>query len=258
MTKIYVNGCSFSHGHKDFGHNDAPPGWVWPSLVNEICPVINEARLGSSNHRILRRSTEFLESISDPKDWVFVVQLSNIERQEFYYDNFQFWIGRVNQHMVLDDRASNSKYLTHETNDKLLKLVEHDLNYTALVHTSLLEKAYRLLQNITAFEYFCKIKGVDRVLYTSLGMSSSLKYWFEPLPVSKQSIIPGEEYKDHKLYKDCCRLYKMLNISDRILQPISHIARGYEESNEDGHPNQKGHTMFYRYIINEFKLRNYI
>ena len=35
--------------------------------------------------------------------------------------------------------------------------------------------------------------------------------------------------------------------------PISHIAKGHEESAEDGHPNEAGHKLFARYIIDEIK-----
>lgn len=53
---LYVNGCSFSHGHKEFkiidGKSDISPDWAWPMLLKEdFEEVISEAYRGSSNHR---------------------------------------------------------------------------------------------------------------------------------------------------------------------------------------------------------------
>ena len=45
---------------------------------------------------------------------------------------------------------------------------------------------------------------------------------------------------------------KSIDISNFLL-PVSHIAVGHEESADDGHPNEVGHQLFARYILNEIK-----
>ena len=87
--KLYVNGCSFSHGHKDFkiknGKSDISPDWVWPMLLKDnFDNVVSEAYRGSSNHRIIRRSMEYLNTLNDPENWIVVLQFANIQRQEYY------------------------------------------------------------------------------------------------------------------------------------------------------------------------------
>ena len=33
--KLFVNGCSFTHGHKDWGKSMLATDWVWPSLMSD-------------------------------------------------------------------------------------------------------------------------------------------------------------------------------------------------------------------------------
>ena len=41
--------------------------------------------------------------------------------------------------------------------------------------------------------------------------------------------------------------------TNNFLLPLSHVTRGHEESEADGHPNEAGHKLFARYIINEIQ-----
>lgn len=95
---LYVSGCSWTHGHNHdqpshtYEHNgyqyyvDYKDPYVW---VNHFEPyydkVFNHARQGSGLTRMTRRLLEFLEIVPDTElsDWVFVLQVSQPNRQEF-------------------------------------------------------------------------------------------------------------------------------------------------------------------------------
>ena len=62
-------------------------------------------------------------------------------------------------------------------------------------------------------------------------------------------------FKNKELIQNFNEIQSLANIIDQsnFLMPISHIAKGHEESAEDGHPNEAGHKLFARYIIDEIK-----
>ena len=230
--KLYVNGCSFSHGHRDFkikdGVSDISPDWAWPMLLKQhFNEVVSEAFRGSSNHRIIRRSMEYLDNINDPENWTVVIQFANIERQEYYDNNLSSWIGHIVQDPCIDDRVPQvgNRYLNNKLEYKIFK------NYCTLVNndTSILTD---LVLQIMAFQGFCKIKGFKNVYFTGQSYQTMISYYLQ------NKLLDGVAH----------------NIdTSNFLLPISHVTRGYEESATDGHPNEAGHELFARYIINEIQ-----
>jgi hypothetical protein len=230
--KLYVNGCSFSHGHRDFkikdGVSDISPDWAWPMLLKQhFNEVVSEAFRGSSNHRIIRRSMEYLDNINDPENWTVVIQFANIERQEYYDKNLSSWIGHIVDDPCIDDRVGQigNEYLYTKLEYKTFK------NYCTLVNndTSILTD---LVLQIMAFQGFCKIKGFKNVYFTGQSYQTMITYYLE------NKILDG--------------LANNIDTSNFLI-PISHITRGHEESATDGHPNEVGHELFARYIINEIQ-----
>jgi hypothetical protein len=230
--KLYVNGCSFSHGHKDFrikdGVSDISPDWVWPMLMKEhFDEVVSEAYRGSSNHRILRRSMEYLNTINNPEEWSVIIQFANIERQEYFDEDLNCWIGHIVDDPCIDDRAPaiGNDELNNKLNYKAFK------NYCALVNN---EKSIitDLALQVMAFQGFCKIKGFKNVFYTGQSKQTMISY-----------------YLQNKLLDSVLHNIDTSN----FLLPISHLTRGNEESATDGHPNETGHKLFARYIINEIQ-----
>ena len=164
--KLYVNGCSFSHGHRDFviknGKSDISPDWVWPMLLkNNFEEVVSEAYRGSSNHRIIRRSMEYLNKINDPENWTIILQFANIERQEYYDKDLKSWIGLLVDEPIFDDIAP--KNLDKSFMNKRATYKEFK-NYCAIVNNNdnlILDLIIQLL----AFQSFCKIKGFKNIMY---------------------------------------------------------------------------------------------
>lgn len=238
--KLYVNGCSFSHGHKDFkiknGKSDISPDWVWPMLLKDnFDNVVSEAYRGSSNHRIIRRSMEYLNTLNDPENWIVVLQFANIQRQEYYDEDIKTWIGHVVDSPCIDDSAPRNignAWLNKKIHYKTFK------NYCTIVNNNVNVMTDLILQ-ILAFQNFCKTKGFKNVYYTGQ---------------SKTTLI--SHYLQHKTWLDefdnIKKLAYNIDISNFLL-PVSHVAVGHEESADDGHPNEAGHKLFARYIINEIE-----
>ena len=71
---------------------------------------------------------------------------------------------------------------------------------------------------------------------------------------SKTTLI--SHYLQHETWLDkfdnIKKLAYNIDISNFLL-PVSHIAVGHEESADDGHPNEVGHQLFARYILNEIE-----
>ena len=60
--KLFVNGCSFTHGHKDWDKSMLATDWAWPSLMSDrFDETVNLAWQGGSNHRIVRTTLEFFD-----------------------------------------------------------------------------------------------------------------------------------------------------------------------------------------------------
>lgn len=238
--KLYVNGCSFSHGHKDFkikdGKSDISPDWVWPMLLKEnFDKVVSEAYRGSSNHRILRRSMDYLSNVTDPDNWTVVIQFANYERQEYYDTDLKSWIGHVVEDPCIDDKAPRNignkwlgKKIQYNTFKKYCAIVN---NYDSIVTDFIMQ--------LMAFQYFCKQKGFNKVFYTGQSNATLLTSYLEDNQLMQQ-------------FEDIKKLAQNVDTNNFLL-PLSHVTRGHEESETDGHPNEAGHKLFARYIINEIQ-----
>jgi len=90
--KLFVNGCSFSHGHNLT--DDLSPKWVWPYLMSDFDEVANYAWEGGSNDRILRTTLDFFNTIDDTSEWLAVIQWTDpYSRTELYDEESDTYIG---------------------------------------------------------------------------------------------------------------------------------------------------------------------
>ena len=241
---LYVNGCSFTHGHKDFGgldpmRPDSPPTWVWPSMLQpEFDKVVNQAWRGTSNNRIVRRTIDFLSTITNPTDWWVVIQWTSPERSEWFdYDN-NCWYTQLYHRVVYDDMAVRDL----EEQSRISRKGEIAVPYVTDIRSDE-HKILDLFYQTITLDTFLKAKGFNNVLYTCMSMNCSL---------------------DHNLKKHVNQSSPNINLfnqlqglldEDKFLKPISVVTAGNEESAEDGHPNIEGHRIFSRYILNEMEKR---
>lgn len=251
---IFVNGCSFSHGHTDFGENHSAPSWVWPSLLHNrgYGNVINLAHIGSSNARIFRTSMEYLLTVDNPNDWLVLIQTSAWNRTEFYSDKHKKWVGTLSagQFVVYD-----WSWHEHGTPAK----DEFDLERKIITqHSAIIkDKISLMLENmyqIAFFKNFCESRGFKNVYFLPMASNCSLEMHLNPSQELQNFPSHSAGVIDYPKLNHLQKLWTILGIEDNYLTPISHIVRGLEEPN-DGHPNIQGHAEYFKYIINTLNLR---
>lgn len=246
--KLVANGCSFTYGHKD-SENYVAPDWVWPSLFNDtkqFTSTINLAVEGASNDRVVRTSIEYFEKNKgiDLNNTILVVQHPTPNRGEWFNIANKLWIGYVTtMEDVLYDISMS--YYTKNDLDKIQidtkterKVFEQ---YKLFVESDITE-VIKYFKNIILLQTYCKQKGI-KLLQVGLSARCLPRFHFKK---SRDSIA-------NNIF--CKELYKMIDesiICDRFL---TDIAKGNEESPHDGHPNEVGHDLIFRYIYNEIKKR---
>lgn len=243
--KLVANGCSFTEGHKD-KINNQPPDWVWPSLfknTDEFSEVVNLATEGGSNDRLVRTTLEYFSN-NTSKDTILVLQHTTPNRKEWYNTQHNMWIGYVTSEKDTLYELSKVKY----TADDINMLRKDTATQRKLVHQNKLlvetdiTETINYFKNIITIQNFCKSNNIP-CLHVGLSARCLPRFYFN----ESKKIVANNEY--------CKQLYKMIDQSifcDRFLTDIS---RGYEESPTDGHPNEAGHEIIFRYIYNEIKKR---
>ena len=84
MRNIYVNGCSFSEGHKELRDRDGKP---WPAYFQED-NVINDSLNGGSSFRSLRMCMQRI--FEDMPIDIMICQLSSLDRGEVFLNKDEF------------------------------------------------------------------------------------------------------------------------------------------------------------------------
>jgi len=263
--KLYVNGCSFTHGHLPVDHPerivdptkpDQPYDWVWASrLKSHFDEVVNEAWRGCGNDRIVRRTINYLSKVPDPQNWTVIIQWTSIEREEWFDNDLGVWFNQVPHRVIYDDHAWQKVDL--ENKDRIDARGKTFEPFFALGMTDE-HRLINLCKNIMVLEYFFQQKGFGNVFYTGMSLNCMLPYHFEIL---EESIRRNHMIDDQYISKDSPNkhilevLYRSVS-PGRFLQPISAVSRNNTLSKEDAHPNSEGHRLFYEYILYELERRN--
>ena len=234
--KLFVNGCSFTHGHKDWLANKTAPSWVWPSLISDnFDDYVNLAWQGGSNQRIFRTTLDFFDNIADTSEWLAIIQWTNPHARDELYDlESNTYYGYL--------ASSNEPVLDHDAYTKLMKVPKKfyrniELHKIAtLVKTPVEVNHYFIQQNFVLSEFF-KRKGI--------------KFLF--VGVSAHAVISPETTHP---------LAKLLPYDYMLQTPISYFVNNETtdlvESEIDNHPNKAGHQVLANYIADELKRRNYL
>ena len=232
--KLFVNGCSFSHGHKDFDNSMVSPSWVWPNLLStNFDEAVNLAWQGSSNGRILRSTLEFFDKVKDGSDWVAIIQWSAITRGDLYNEETDTYFGALLE--------SPEPVLIGEDRIKFIHIPS---------------SFYRAIEIYKKTAQFRPTKQLlEKLIYQQFTISNffkrkNIKFLFTGM--NQRSTVPNDIEHPLKQY---------LPLENNLL-PISNFVNATTpnliESETDFHPNKKGHQVIANYITNELKQRNYI
>lgn len=234
--KLFANGCSFTHGHKDHGDNGLSPEWAWPNVMGKhFDDVVNLGWTGSSNDRILRTTLDFFDNVKDTENWIAVIQWSDCySRAELYDEETDTFFG----YMVSDNYAP---ILTHRDTTKFITIPDRLFRMNELYQKtasirSVPRLEYRLLEQQVILSSYLQSRNI-KFLYTAMSASGTVSKSFRH-PLTR--LLPNEN----------------------ILLPMSHFVNPKTptliESNSDFHPNNTGHQIIAKYIINELQQRNYL
>ena len=241
--KLIANGCSFTQGHKGKEGNKTPD-WVWPSLfkdTNEFSEVINLAREGGSNDRLVRTTLEYFNNNSS-EDTFLVLQHPTPNRKEWLNLHHNMWIGYVSTE---DDTLYDLSAVDYTIDD--MPMLRKDTatqrkiihQYKGLVESDITE-TINYFKNIITIQNFCKDKNIP-CLHIGLSARCIPELYFR------------EQNTDVAQNIYCKELYKLIDLNIFCNRFLTEICRGYEESPTDGHPNEAGHERIFRYIYNEIK-----
>lgn len=254
---LYVNGCSFTHGdfpeYRKLGTMASVMGsnthkmLAWPANLNSIFRTIeNDAVLGSNNSRIFRRTIEKASSIND-NEWVFIIQLTGIQRIEYYDSKNNMWVGVIPAQQGMRpifypehyDKISQSKIPSSEIK-KATDIYNSHIQSTA-PHVDLIECLTKLncLQQILTDKNIRYIVTFMNDYANPVDFYKSLSY---NISLSDRIIIEA-----------------LINQLDTtvFLRSINDVV-GDEILENDFHPTVAGHQKFSEYILQEIRRRNFI
>lgn len=232
--KLFVNGCSFSHGHKDFD-NLLSPDWVWPNLIaHNFDDFHNLAWMGGSNARILRTTLDFFNKIKDGNEWLVIIQWTSIYYRTELHDEqtdtyFGCCPGSTNPVLAGTDQT---KFVSIP--NRIFRMVD-SYQKTAHYRSNKQQLENFIYQQFILSEFF--IRKNIKFLFT--GMNS-------------KSLVPNDTQHP---------LLQYIPAENKLL-PFSHFVNSntldLTESETDWHPNKEGHKVLANYITNELKARNYL
>ena len=190
---------------------------AWPDFIDDF-DVVNESWIGSSNKRIIRRTIEYIQN-NNIDNTFFVIQLSDWVRDEWYDTEFDTWIGMCKDSVVLDDKSYNRSDIDHEElHRKVKNYVQHSLLHRSIKTVE--QETFNLVNTLVAF------LNNNNVNYLITGMSSKC--------------MPNDNDIN-------------ILMPTNFIKPISIVAGNNVISNTDSHPDEAGHKLFARYIIDEIK-----
>lgn len=155
--KLYVNGCSMTFGDElvgssmdDLKYPELREPKTWSGRLGTFLnfdSVINDARPGSSNEGIVRRTLEFLGDYTnegnDPKELIVIIGWSSPYRYEFWHDDHE-WV----QSGILWEPNCVSDYVKKHYKRFLLEFHSEEYHTARIARQLLLMQTHLKLYNI--------------------------------------------------------------------------------------------------------------
>ena len=246
--KLLVNGCSFTHGHKDYTgkHARDPAEWVWASRLGQhFESSVNLAWRGTGNGRIVRETINYLSSVPDPDNWLIIIQWSNPERFEWYNKEFKAWVSALPNRAVFESRHLGKYAIGHLTNIHRKYCVPY-MGEIREDDVKLMEE----MQHMLVLQQYLKKRGFNNVLYTGMDKWCLIPTHIDGYYNNGEKTFMSAGSPNNKTILEMSKLFDFT----KYVSAISSISRGHRESEEDAHPNDIGHELFYEYILEQIKI----
>ena len=254
---LYVSGCSFTYGHETQENETTikshRPTWTWSDHLSKHFEgqFVNEAWVGGSNHRILRRAMTFFNQQTS-NDWLAVIQFTDpLSRFEYYDRDYNIYVSMLNDNYVLDDQYYNNVDVPFNA------IRDNAFRYFSHRHLLLSKKeiVIEYFQKIITLDAYLTSRNIPHLFTFMSGMSCFPETLMETFMSTDMHGAP-------KTSADAV-LQEHYNVLPRHLFthiPMSQMVPDSDKENppNDNHPNKNGHQKIYKYILNELQARNYL
>jgi len=243
MTKLFVNGCSFTAGNGEVHTADgelAPPlEYVWANQIPEFESVTNLAIRGASNDRILRTTMEYFNS-RNATDYVAVIQWTSPLRFERFIPSCNAFAGFCNTtgktiSFNMDNANDLEKLQTNGMYDRLTDAAEKQLMHGK----SITDYQINFYKKVILMQQYLDSKMIPYI-FTSMSLYSHLL----------SDDADKEQYELH--------LKNNVDTDKWTARPLTIYQERNFISAEDKHPNETGHKLIGDAIYKELQQRNYV
>lgn len=262
MTKLFVNGCSFTAGNGDVHTADgklAPPlDYVWANQLPGFDSITNLAIRAGSNDRILRTTMEYFNS-RVTKDYVAVIQWTSPLRFERFIPSCEAFAGFCNTvGTTLQQTHSNETHFSfHLDNVKHLEHLQKNGMYDKLNDAASQLLMYGKSINDYQINFYKKVIIMQQYLdskmipyiFTSMSFASHLKPRQPYVGISQPENIPTQ----YEVY-----LKNNINTDKWTARPLTSYQERNYISADDKHPDKHGHKLIGEEIYKELHQRNYV
>jgi len=254
---LYVSGCSFTYGHENKENENTiksqRPNWTWSDHLSNHFDgkFVNEAWIGGSNHRILRRAMTFFNQVED-NNWLAVIQFTDpLSRFEFYDRENNIYVSMLNDQYVLDDQYYNNVDVPFDI------IRTNSVKYFSYRNLLLSKKELvaEYFRHIITMHSYLETRNIPHLFTFMSGISCFPE-------VILKSTISTDQHGNPKTSADAVlqETYNILPHQYFTDLPLSQLITDAEREDppRDNHPNKTGHHKIYNYILNDLQKRNYL
>jgi hypothetical protein len=263
MTKLFVNGCSFTAGNGEVHTADgslAPPlDYVWANQIPEVESVTNLAISGGSNDRILRTTMEYFNSLVSCTGYVAVIQWTSPLRFERYIPSCKAFAGFCNTSSTTLKQATNNdtRFSFNMDNAKHLEQLDNNGMYDRLTDAASQLLLYGKSVNDCQINFYKKVILMQQYLdsknipymFTSMSFYNHLNPTQPYMSVDQMENTPTQ-YEIH--------LKNNVDTTKWTDRPLTSYQAGNFISAQDKHPDENGHKLIGNEIYKELQLRNFV
>lgn len=139
ITKIYVNGCSWTDGDSlvtsglldKLGLPQPGKQYGYPKIVSDYygLELLDESRYGGSLNRVIRMTWEYISNQEDISNTLFILEIPNGFRDEQYSSEYKTYINITSGNLANDQDATEDSVIWKNTKNDIQTYYERFWDY---------------------------------------------------------------------------------------------------------------------------------
>jgi hypothetical protein len=139
ITKIYVNGCSWTDGDSfvtsglldKLGLPQPGKQYAYPKIVSDYygLELLDESRYGGSLNRVIRMTWEYISNQEDISNTLFILEIPNGFRDEQYSSEYKTYINITSGNLANDQDATEANVIWKNTQNDIKTYYERFWDY---------------------------------------------------------------------------------------------------------------------------------